>query len=84
MTFQPNTAGTAERDLIDSMLKRQDQVLSDLDELSARIDAAITDLTEQRKRDAAEQEIDSSPAGILPFGLPSDEVAPDSQAERAA
>ncbi len=62
MTYQPQTAGSAERDLIESMLQRQDQVLADLDNLFDRIDAVIEELTEQRKREAAEES-----ENILPF-----------------
>ena len=78
MTYQPQTAGSAESDLIESMLERQDQVLSDLDNLFDRIDAVIEDLTEQRKREAAEQ---LQPADILTFGPQVDNTATDSPSE---
>ena len=75
MTYQPQTAGSAENDLIESMLQRQDQVLSDLDSLFDRIDAVIEDLTRQRKREAAE-ELQSE--DILSFGPRVDKSAADS------
>ena len=56
MNDQPQTTGSAENDLIESMLQRQEQVLTGLDNLFDRIDAVIADLTEQRKREAAEGE----------------------------
>ena len=64
MNDHPQTAGSAESDLIESMLLRQDQVLSDLDNLFDRIDAVIADLTEHRKREAA----DAEAGNFLPFG----------------
>ena len=54
MNDLPNTAGSTECDLIESMLDRQVQVLTELDDLFDRIDAVISELTEQRKREAAE------------------------------
>ena len=81
MTYQPQTAGSAERDLIESMLKRQNEVLTDLDDLFDRIDAVITDLTEQRKREAAE---DLNSEDILVFGPRENNSATDSPIERAA
>ena len=84
MNDQPQTAGSAESDLIESMLQRQEQVLTGLDDLFDRIDAMIGELTEQRKREAAEGE------NILSFGTPlaqeqpEDPVDQPSQAERAA
>ena len=62
MNDQPNTASPANYDLVDSMLQRQDQVLADLDSLFDRIDVVIAELSEQRKREAADAE------NILPFG----------------
>ena len=65
MNSQPRTAGSGESDLIESMLHRQEKVLTGLDDLFDRIDAVIGDLTEQRKREAEESK------NFLPFGPPS-------------
>ena len=61
MAFQPNTAGSNERELIDSMLSRQTEVLAGLDELSLRIEDAIAAISQQRKEEA-------EAAALLPFG----------------
>jgi hypothetical protein len=69
MNDQPQTASSTECDLIESMLHRQEQVLTGLDDLFDRIDAVIGELTEQRKREAAEAN-DFLQFGPTPTGSP--------------
>lgn len=84
MTYQPQTAGSAESDLIESMLKRQDEVLTGLDDLFDRIDTVIEELTEQRKREAAEESENILPFGPQPIESEITDSDSDSHSERAA
>lgn len=76
MNDQPRTSGSAEIDLIESMLHRQEEVLTELDDLFDRIDAVIGELTEQRKREAEKSE------NFLPFDTQTVEPQSDAQPDR--
>jgi hypothetical protein len=47
--------------IVMSLLRRQDQVLSELDELNARVEATIKSITEARQQESAtQQELNTS------------------------
>ena len=67
MTFQPNTAGAHEREIIDALLTRQEEVLGSLDELNAQIEAQVELLRAERKAEAEAQNGTAADETILPF-----------------
>jgi hypothetical protein len=79
MKNQPLTAGSAENELIESMLRRQEEVLTGLDTLFDQIDAVIEELSEQRKKETIEES-----ENVLPFGDRLIESESSSLTERAA